>query len=83
MTKEKKELSFEEGFQRLEVILKQMQEGSLPLETQLSLFEEGDGLLKSLGDKLSSAQQRIEKLVGDREIPFEPEEAGNELVSTP
>jgi exodeoxyribonuclease VII small subunit len=79
MTK-KEELSFEEGFQRLETILEKMQSGSLPLETSLNLFEEGDLLIRKMSGQLSKAEKRIEKLVKTQNGALQVNEDGEALV---
>lgn len=67
MNKKTEELSFEEAFVRLEKILEVMNEGKVPLHEALSLFEEGDGLIKKCESYLTSAQQKIEMLIKNRE----------------
>ena len=44
MAAEKKELSFEKAIARLEEIVRELEDGRLPLENALELFEEGVGL---------------------------------------
>ena len=59
---EKKKLTFEESMKRLEVIVKQLEDGTLPLEESLTLFEEGTGLIKSCSKLLDEAEQKVVKL---------------------
>lgn len=63
MKEPKKTLSFEEGFKKLESIVEKMQGGSLPLETSLNLFEEGNRLIEDMDHQLASAEKRVEKLL--------------------
>jgi exodeoxyribonuclease VII small subunit len=57
--------SFEECLQRLEVIVKEMERGDLPLEQSLKLFEEGVALSASCRKELEAAEGRIEILLKD------------------
>jgi exodeoxyribonuclease VII small subunit len=62
------ELSFEEAIKRLSAIVHTLEEGDLPLEESLRLFEEGVRLSRASQSKLDSAQKRVEELLGfDRE----------------
>lgn len=56
---------FEECLQRLEVIVKEMERGDLPLEQSLKLFEEGVALSASCRKELEEAENRIEILLKD------------------
>jgi len=75
MAKEKTEqkLSFEEALARLEVIVKEMEGGTLSLEKMMAHFEEGQKLAKFCADKLNEVERKIEILVkkGD-DIATEP-----------
>jgi len=61
---EKKE-TFEESLGALEKIVAQLEEGDLPLEKSLELFEEGVRLSKKCQQRLEQAERRIELLVKD------------------
>jgi exodeoxyribonuclease VII small subunit len=54
---------FEECLQRLEVIVKEMERGDLPLEQSLKLFEEGIALSGSCRKELEDAEGKIEILL--------------------
>lgn len=54
---------FEECLQRLEVIVKEMEKGDLPLENSLKLFEEGIALSGSCRKELEEAEGKIEILL--------------------
>jgi len=56
---------FEECLQRLEVIVKEMERGDLPLEQSLKLFEEGISLSNSCKRELEEAEGKIEILLKD------------------
>jgi exodeoxyribonuclease VII small subunit len=53
---------FESSIAELEKIVKQLEEGDLPLETSLALFERGVTLSRYCHDQLGAAQRRIEVL---------------------
>lgn len=59
-------LTFEQAYERLEQILEKMNAGNVPLEEALKLYEEADQLLKLCQDKLTSAEQKIEVLIKQR-----------------
>lgn len=56
---------FEECLQRLEVIVKEMERGDLPLEQSLKLFEEGVAISASCRKELEEAEGRVEILLKD------------------
>ena len=77
---EKKE-TFEESLSALEKIVAQLEEGDLPLEKSLELFEEGVRLSKKCQQRLEQAERRIELLVKDSDgepvlEEFEEEDSG-------
>ena len=61
-TKRSKEPGFETALGRLEEIVRTLEEGDLPLETSLRLFEEGVDLTRQCAARLEEAQRRIEVL---------------------
>jgi exodeoxyribonuclease VII small subunit len=76
-----KQPGFEEALERLETIVKSLEDGDLPLEQSLQLFEEGVSLTRLCAAKLEEAQRRIEVLTrgeqGDLKLqPFETPEGG-------
>ena len=66
--------SFEASLERLEKIVKELENGNLPLERALELFEEGMKLSESCRRQLDSAESRIEMLVrkADGRVVAEP-----------
>lgn len=56
-------LSFEEALQRLEKIIKLMEQGEVPLEQAVTLYEEGHKLQLHCQKKLKTARLKIEKIV--------------------
>src|ERR1700684_2019006 len=73
MPDDKPAASFETGLQQLELIVKEMESGELPLERALELFEKGMQLSESCRKQLEEAETRIEMLIrkGDK-IQAEP-----------
>jgi len=60
------EKSFEKAFDRLEEILKKLNDGKINLDDSLKLFEEADGLITTCSKKLNNAEQKIETLIKKR-----------------
>lgn len=71
--------TFEQRLERLEEINESMKSPELPLESALSLFEEGIALAKELEKNLKKAEQRVEILTNAE--ADEDEEPEFELVS--
>ena len=57
-----KAFDYEKSFHRLEELAALLEEGSLPLEQSLKLFEEGAGLAAALQKSLAAAEQRLATL---------------------
>ena len=70
---EKPATGFEAGLQQLELIVKELESGDLPLERALELFEKGTKLSETCRKQLEEAETRIEMLVrkGDK-VQAEP-----------
>jgi exodeoxyribonuclease VII small subunit len=60
-----KPLDYEAAFRRLEEIAALLEQGSLPLDESLKLFEEGAALAARLHRLLAAAEQRVTALRGD------------------
>ena len=60
-------LSFEEAYARLETLLEELNSGELSLEKSLKLYEEAAQLISHCNQKLSSAEQKIQTLIKNRE----------------
>ena len=61
--KPKAELTFEKGLERLEKIVKELEQGDLPLERALELFEEGMKLSGNCRRQLEEAENKVEILL--------------------
>lgn len=55
--------SFEENMQRLEQIVRAMEQGDVPLEESLKLFQEGTHLVESCGKLLDEAELEVKKVI--------------------
>jgi len=63
-------LSFEEAFERLEAAVAALQDGQMPLERALQLYEEGMKLAQHCNELLQKAELRVEQLsVNDMGVP--------------
>ena len=59
------EQKFEDAFQKLEAIVKKLEEGNLSLEASLKAFEEGVRLSRFCSKKLDEAEKKVEILLKD------------------
>ena len=79
--------SFESSLEQLELIVRELEQGELPLERSLELFEQGVKLSRECQERLNQAERRIEILMRDNQgrpavRPFEPEnEVSDEAAS--
>lgn len=61
--KDKKEVSFEENLEKLETIVKKLENGEVPLDNAIDEFTEAMKLAKVCDEKLKKAEETITKLV--------------------
>ncbi len=59
----KEELSFEESLKRLEAIVKDLENGSIPLDDAINKFNEAMILSKECNDKLTKAEENVNKIL--------------------
>ena len=59
--------TFEASLEALEQIVRQLEDGDLPLEKSLELFENGIRLSRECQERLSQAERRIEILLRDNQ----------------
>jgi len=55
--------TFEASLNELEKIVKQLEDGDMPLEESLKLFEDGVRLSRECRERLTNAERRIEVLM--------------------
>ncbi len=58
-----KNQSFEENMQRLELIVRKMEQGDVPLEESLKLFQEGTDLVRKCTTLLDNAQLQVKAVI--------------------
>lgn len=63
MSKEEKELSFEESLKELENIVNELEAGNVPLDKAIEKYSEAMKLAKICGDKLNNATERVNKIL--------------------
>ncbi len=73
---EQQSRTFEASLEALEQIVRELEQGDLPLEKSLELFEQGIRLSRECQERLSQAERRIEVLLRDNQgrpvvAPFE------------
>jgi exodeoxyribonuclease VII small subunit len=68
MPKEK----FEDALNKLEKIVSKLEEGDIPLEESLKLFEEGIRLSRFCNQKLDEAEKKVEILLKDKNGALRP-----------
>lgn len=65
-------LTYEEAFAQLEDILERLEQGDLPLEESLLLFEQGAALASYCARKLDEAELRVRQWQpGDQPVAFD------------
>ena len=57
------DMSFEEALRALELVVRRLESGEVPLEESIALYERGEQLRMHCQARLDSAQARIEKIV--------------------
>jgi len=73
---------FETSLEELERVVRELEQGELPLEKSLELFEQGVKLSRECQERLNQAERRIEILLRDNQgrtavREFEPESSLN------
>lgn len=68
--KKEQKQTFEDSLKRLEEIVEQLEQGDVPLDDALRMYEEGIALSKACVEKLTQAELRLKKLAKDVEGNF-------------
>lgn len=63
MANKKDELTFEESMKELETIVKDLENGNIPLDDAINKFNEAMILAKSCNDKLKNAEENVNKIL--------------------
>jgi len=70
-----KKLSFERALEELESIVKRLEDGKVPLEESVTIYERGEALKRRCEELLRAAEARVEKITldaGGKPIGTEP-----------
>ncbi|MBX7540413.1 exodeoxyribonuclease VII small subunit [Qipengyuania sphaerica] len=71
------DMSFEEALRALEITVRSLESGEVPLDESIALYERGEELRKACQKRLDAAQAKIDKIVSDSEgrltgtVPFD------------
>ncbi len=65
MAKKEVKLAFEQSLSRLEKIVEALEQGEVPLDESLKMYEEGIRLSKECLETLNTAEVRIKQLAKD------------------
>jgi exodeoxyribonuclease VII small subunit len=57
-----KKLTFEKAIEELETIVKRLEEGKVPLEESVAMYERGEVLKRRCDELLRQAEARVEKI---------------------
>jgi exodeoxyribonuclease VII small subunit len=60
-----KRLSFERAIEELETIVRRLEEGKVPLEESVTIYERGEALKKRCEELLKQAEARVDKITTD------------------
>ncbi|HMQ05108.1 MAG TPA: exodeoxyribonuclease VII small subunit [Pyrinomonadaceae bacterium] len=74
--------TFESSLNELEKIVKQLEDGDLPLEESLKLFEAGIGLSRDCRERLTNAERRIEVLMKEADGTLSLEQVDEDAISS-
>jgi exodeoxyribonuclease VII small subunit len=58
-------MSFERAIDELESIVKRLEEGKVPLEESVAIYERGEGLKRRCEELLRQAEARVERITLD------------------
>lgn len=60
-----KQLSFERAIEELESIVKRLEDGKVPLEESVAIYERGESLKRRCEELLRQAEDRVDKITTD------------------
>ena len=60
-----KKLSFERAIEELETIVKRLEDGKVPLEESVAIYERGEALKRRCDELLRHAEARVDKITTD------------------
>ncbi len=62
---EMKEITFESALKDLEIIIKDLESGSIPLEEAITKYTDAMNLIKLCQEKLDHATKQVNKILGE------------------
>ena len=65
---EKKELTLEESFQRLDELIAKLEDREIPLAESFAVYKEGMDLLKSSREKIDTVEKKMLQISEDGEL---------------
>jgi exodeoxyribonuclease VII small subunit len=60
-----RKMPFERAIEELESIIKRLEEGKVPLEESVAIYERGEALKQRCEELLKTAEARVEKIATD------------------
>ena len=60
-----KKLSFERAIEELETIVRRLEDGKVPLEESVAIYERGEALKRRCEELLRQAEARVDKITTD------------------
>ena len=60
-----KKLSFERAIEELESIVKRLEDGKVPIEESVTIYERGEALKRRCEELLRQAEARVDKITTD------------------
>lgn len=60
-----KKLTFERAIEELESIVKRLEDGKVPLEESVAIYERGEALKRRCDELLRQAEARVDKITTD------------------
>ena len=60
-----KKMNFEKAIEELEVIVKRLEDGKVPLEESVAIYERGESLKRRCEELLRQAEARVDKITTD------------------
>ncbi len=72
-SQDQSEINFEQSLKQLESLVERLEQGQLPLQESINLFQQGIHAAKQCHTYLNEAQQVVEQLSSETPIPAKSE----------
>ena len=76
-----KKLTFERAIEELELIVKRLEDGKVPLEELVAIYERGEALKRRCEELLRQAEARVDKITTDATRPGHRDRAARRSVT--